>query len=313
MTAPLQVLAGDIGGTHARLALVETGNRLRVLAEASYPSQDAPGLAPLVERFLAGKTPRPTRACFAVAGPVVGGEARATNLAWVVNAAALSGQLGIRHLRLINDFEAAGYGVLQLDGPDLATLQQGIAVDRGPIAVIGAGTGLGEGFLFWEVDRYRAHPSEGGHVSFAAETPRQATLGAFLAQRYGRVSYERVLSGPGLASVYEFVSGRVEDPAAISERGLAGTDPHAVEALDLFAAVYGAQAGNLALTVLATGGVYLCGGIAPRLIAKLGDGTFINAFNGKGRLAPVMARMPVRVVMSPDVGLLGAAAVAASM
>ncbi len=311
MSGALRVLAGDIGGTHARLALVETEGPPRILVEETYSSRDAPGLAPLVERFLAGKSPRPTRACFAVAGPVVGGEARATNLAWVVNATALSGRLGIRDLWLINDFEAAGYGVLLLDGPDLAPLQQGIPVARGPIGVIGAGTGLGEGFMLWEGDRYRAHPSEGGHVTFAAETPRQAELGAFLAQRHGHVSYERVLSGPGLSAVYEFLSGRVEEPAAVSERGLAGSDPHAVEALDLFAAVYGAQAGNLALTLLATGGVYLCGGIAPRLIAKLEDGTFINAFNRKGRLTSVLERIPVRVVMNPDVGLLGAAAVAA--
>jgi glucokinase len=307
----VRVLAGDIGGTHARLAVVEiAGGAARVEVDRTVPSHAAPALAPLIEEFLKGLPDRPGRACFGVAGPVVNGTVRATNLPWTIEARALAAAIGIPDTTLINDFEAVGFGVPLLGAEDLVTLQRGEPADQGPIALIGAGTGLGEGLLLWESGGYVVHPSEGGHASFAPETARELALLAFLAARHGHVSSERVISGPGLVAIFESLTGRQEESATISERALAGTDPAAVEALDLFAAAFGAAAGNLALTVLATGGVYLAGGIAPRIVKKLQDGTFIAAFRRKGRLAPVLERMPVRVVMSGDVGVLGAAAAA---
>jgi glucokinase len=307
----VRVLAGDIGGTHTRLALVEIGRAAaRVLMDRTVPSHSAPSLAPLIVDFLRVLPDRAERACFGIAGPVVGGMVRATNLPWTIEARTLGAAIGIPDTSLINDFEAVGYGIPLLAPQELVTLQAGEPVERGPIAVLGAGTGLGAGFLLWEAGGYRVHPSEGGHASFAAQTPRELALLAFLAKRYEHVSCERVLSGPGLVAIFESLAGRVDESAAISERALAGTDPAAVEALDLFAAAFGAAAGNLALTVLATGGVYLAGGIAPQIVAKLRDGTFMAAFRRKGRLAPVLERVPVRIVMSPDVGVLGAAAAA---
>jgi len=309
----LRVLAGDIGGTNARVALVEIGERLRIVEERTSYSRESTGLAPLVEEFLSGTGERPTRACFAVAGPVVAGEVQATNLPWVVSAAALSEALGIPQVRLINDFEAVGHGALQLVPHDLVTLQAGQPEPLGPIAFIGAGTGLGAGYITRDGAVYRVHPSEGGHATFAAETARERALGAFLARRFEHVSTERAVSGAGLANIYEALSGSIKSPEEVSTRGLAGSDPAAVEALDMFAAAYGAAAGNLALTVLATGGVYLAGGIAPLLIEKLKDATFLDAFRRKGRLEPLLARIPVHVIMSPSVGLLGAGAVAAGL
>ena len=333
----MRVLAGDLGGTHARFAVVEVEPaggqrgqraRARVMRDATLSSRDAPGLAALARGFLevVGEPP-PSRACFGVAGPVRDGEAHTTNLPWSINARAVGEAIGIPHTSLINDFEAVGHGLLLLQDSDLVTLQPGEPPEHGPIAVIGAGTGLGEGYLVWDRSVYRVHSSEGGHATFAAQGPIEWQLCAYLAERFGHVSYERVLSGPGLVNIYQYLAAaaeaapaapmleemRREDPAAvISRHGLAGSDPLAVSALDLFVSVYGAQAGNLALTILASGGVYLAGGIAPRVVEKLKSGAFLSAFRRKGRLSELLARVPVHVIMNPDVGLLGAAAVAAA-
>ena len=323
----MKVLAGDIGGTHARLALVEvTDGATRIVHDRRFASRSAPGLAPIVRGYLAQAPAAPERACFGIAGPVVDGECRTPNLPWMVSAPALAADIGIPHTTIINDFDAAGYGLGRLGPADLVTLQPGMRAEHGTIALIGAGTGLGQGFLVWDGGRYRVHASEGGHVNFAARDAVEWGLRGTLMDEFGHVSYERILSGAGLAHLYSYlaVTGfaaerpevRLEmerdDPAAVvSRHALAGDDPLSVKALDIFASVYGAQAGNLALTVLATGGVYLAGGIAPRIIAKLGDGTFLAAFRGKGRLSDLVARIPVHVIMSPDVGLLGAAAAAA--
>jgi len=323
----VKVLAGDIGGTNARLALVEvTDASTRILHERRYPSGSAPGLAPIVRRYLDEVGVSPDRACFGIAGPIVDGECRTPNLPWTVSARALAADSGIPHTTLINDFNAAGYGVGRLDPADLVTLQQGTPVEHGAIALIGAGTGLGEGFLAWDGARYRVHDSEGGHVNFAAQDAVEWGLRSTLVDEFGYVSAERILSGAGLARIYRylaatrFASERPEmqaemerdDPAAVvSRHALAGDDPLSVKALDIFVSVYGAQAGNFALTVLATGGVYVAGGIAPRIVTKLQDGTFIAAFRSKGRLSDLAARIPVHVIISPNVGLLGAAVAAA--
>jgi glucokinase len=307
------ILAADIGGTNTRLALIETtGRGARIVERDSAASRTLSSLAPRVQRFLAGK-PIPARACFAVAGPVVDGTVQTTNLPWIIRTDELAREIGIPDTILINDFAAVGESLALLDPADLFTLQAGRPDPTGPVALIGAGTGLGQGFLFHDGTRYRVRASEGGHSSFAARTTREWKLRTWLEQRLGPVSWESVLSGRGLLAAYQCLSGSsmAEEPAAISARGLDGSDPAAVEALDLFAAAYGTQAGNLALTVLATGGVYLAGGIAPRLIAKLRNGTFMKAFREKGELEEFLARVPVRVIMSPDAGLLGAAAVAA--
>jgi len=292
--------------------------------EHRYPSADYPGLAPIVKKFLAGAGAGPEAACFAVAGPVRDNAVRVSNLPWVVTAKELAEVSGIARTALINDFSAIGYGLSQLGPDDLVTLQEGEADAHGVIGVIGAGTGLGEGFLVWDGARYRVQPSEGGHTSLAARNEEEWRLAVWLAREFGHVSFERVVSGPGLVAVYRFLVSQdgedagtrdalaaADDPApVIAERGLGGQDPRCARALDLFVSLYGAQAGDLALTLLATGGVYVAGGIAAKIIDKLRDGTFLRAFCDKGRMGELLSRVPVRVVISPEVGLLGAAAVA---
>ncbi len=325
----MKVLAGDIGGTNARLAVVDVGERdIRVLHEGRYPTPGTPGLGPIVRRYLAGlgKGAVPTRACFGIAGPVVDGECRTPNLPWMVSAAGLAAEIGIPATTIINDFEAVGHGLPRLGPADLVTLQEGAPEPRGTIALIGAGTGLGQGFLVWQGDRYRVHSSEGGHVAFAARDPTEWGLRGTLLDEFGHVSYERILSGPGLERVYSYLARtgfaterpelkhemEREDPAAVITRhGLAKDDALSTRALELFVSVYGAQAGQFALTVLATGGVYVAGGIAPRIIAKLQDGAFVSAFRSQGRLSDLAGRLPVHVIVSAVVGLLGAAARAA--
>lgn len=317
------VLAGDIGGTNARLALVELDRvAAHIVREVKYPSHDFDSLAPLVRRFLGEGGPAPTRACYGVAGPVIDQRCKTSNLPWIVDAGALALDTGIATL-LINDFHAVGYGVRRLGAQDFVTLQTGVADSTGPIALIGAGTGLGQGFLFWDGERYRVHGSEGGHVAFAARDALEWGLVEFLNAEFERTSCERVLSGSGIAHLYRYLAASApeaegvheemerEDPAAVVTRhALAGTDPLCVKALDMFVTIYGRQAGHLAITVMATGGVFVAGGIAPRIVAKLTDGAFMAAFRDQGRLTRVAERVPVHVVLHPSVGLLGAASAA---
>jgi glucokinase len=323
------VLAGDVGGTNARLALVEMdGRRARIVREERYPSREFPGLTPIVRGFLGTAGGLPDRAAFGIACPVVGDDCTAPNLPWSVNAVRLGAEIGIRRTSIMNDFVAVGYGVEQLGPSDLATLQEGVAVPEGPIALIGAGTGLGQGFLLWEKDHYRVFPSEGGHGDFAPGNELQSGLLRSLRERFGRVSWERLVSGPGIANTYQYLLAagvaaegtavrqemQQEDQATVIVRhAVGGTDCLAGRTLDVFCEVFGAQAGNLALTVVATGGVYLAGGIAPRLVERLRAGAFLSAFHNKGRLSELLSRMPVHVITNPNVGLLGAAAVAARL
>jgi glucokinase len=323
------VLAGDVGGTNARLAIVELdGSGARITRDGRFPSRDYPGLTPIVGRFLAEGAALPERACFGIACPVVGADCTAPNLPWTINARKLAAEIGIPRTAIINDFTAVGYGIEVLGPSDLATLQEGDPTPQGPIALIGAGTGLGQGFLIWEGGHYRVLASEGGHGDFAPSGEVQSGLLKHLRRQFGRVSWERLLSGPGIVDVYRYLlaSGVApertivrdemerEDPAmVISRHGLAKTDCLSDRALDLFCEIFGAQAGNLALTVVSTGGVYLAGGIAPRLVERLRSGPFITAFRNKGRMSQLLSRVPVHVIMNPNGGLLGAAAVAARM
>jgi glucokinase len=323
----VRVLAGDIGGTNARLALVDVdGARARVEQQQRFASQDFPSLAPILQQFRAETGVTLERACFGVAGRVIDGVCRTPNLPWTVDERELAAAIGIRRTSIINDFEAVGHGLALLGPEDVETLQQGKPVAHGPIALIGAGTGLGEAFLLWDGVRYRVQPSEGGHVNFAARDSFEWGLRRALEDEFGHVSSERVVSGPGLVGIYRHLvaardaveQGAVreemsrEDPAAVIARhALADTDPLCLKALEAFTSLFGAEAGNLALTVLATGGVYLAGGIAPRIVAQLRSGPFLGSFRCKGRLSAFMAHLPVHVIMNPQVGLLGAGAVAA--
>lgn len=331
----MRVLAGDIGGTNARLAVFEiSGERRRRLLHRVFESDRHDGLTPIVQEFLAeaadalGETPR--SACFGVACPVVDDTCELPNLDWVIERRELARSIDVEEVRLINDFDAVGHGLSCLAEEDVAELQSGRPRSRAPIALIGAGTGLGQGYLTWDegLERYRVHSSEGGHVDFAPRDELQAALWAFLKERHGHVSYERVLSGPGIVNVYEFLvsSGRGEDDPevrrvldgaepdeaaeAISRRAGEGGHTTSRRALGVFVSVFGAQAGNLALTVQPGGGLYLGGGIAPDVLDALRERGFLDAFRAKGRMRDLMPTFPVRVILNEDVGLLGAAVAA---
>ncbi len=319
------ILAGDIGGTHTRLALFEGD---RPLAEQTYASGGAAGLLDLVAAFRAAHPGAVAAAAFGVAGPVVAGRVQATNLPWVVDRSELARALGTERVALVNDLEANGYGIAALAPADFAVLNAGAPAASGHAAVISAGTGLGEAGLFWDGARHRPFASEGGHADFAPRDEVDLDLWRFLAREHGHVSWERVLSGPGLVNIYRCLRemGRAEEPpdlaarladadpaAVIAEAALAGSPPICVAALDRFVGYYGAEAGNLALKLMATGGVYLGGGIAPRILPKLRGPAFTGAFAGKGRLRPVLEAIPLRVILNDRCALLGAARLATEL
>ncbi|MDQ1363132.1 MAG: glucokinase, partial [Pseudomonadota bacterium] len=258
------------------------------------------------------------------AGPVSHRTAQVTNLPWSINADSLQQQFNIAHVELINDFAAIGYGIDCLQQQDFVDLQAGHALDKATRVVIGAGTGLGEGYLVWQDGGYVPLPSEGGHADFAPASEVQMNLLGYLQARFGHVSYERVVSGMGLVNIYDFLACNQpasiklqqalldgDDPAAIiAEFAMEKNEAVAVQALDIFIECYGAQAGNLALTCLARGGVYIAGGIAPKIMQRMQQGDFMRAFCNKGRFASLMQALPVKVIMNPEVGLHGAIRVA---
>jgi glucokinase len=328
------VLAGDIGGTKTRLRIAQcVGTDCRTRREQLFDSASYEGFTQLLEKFLAREAePSIAAACFGVAGPVretAGGQhVRLTNLPWEIDGGELARAFGIPRVRLINDFQAIGYGIEALSEPDFVVLQQGEPEPHGPRAVIGAGTGLGQAIMVWQQDRYEVIPTEGGHADFGPTDELQLELARWLMKNFGHASYELALSGPGIVRLYTFLRERGTAPespavaqamtsgdpaAAITQAALERNDPLANETLDLFVRIYGAQAGNLALTVMATGGVYIAGGIAPQIADKLKDGAFLKAFNNKGRMSVLTRAMPVQVAMNPEVGLLGAALVASQL
>ena len=305
------ILAGDIGGTNTRLALFD-GDPREPAALTTYPSSVHAGLEEMVEAFLAEHSAQVERACFGVAGSVRDGHCvDTTNLAWPVEGSSLARALGLPAVSLLNDLEANARGIAALGPEDFAVLNDGDPNARGNAAVISAGTGLGEAGLYWDGERHRAFTCEGGHTDFGPRSEVEVDLWRFLAAEHGHVSYERVCSGMGLVNIYRFLGGGPVEAAEISRSALAGTDERAVRALDLMVSIYGAEAGNLALKVMATGGVYLGGGIAPKILAKLADGTFMRAFTTKGRFRPLLERVPVRVILNDRTALLGAALCAA--
>jgi glucokinase len=320
------ILAGDIGGTNTRLAFFE-GDPAHVEPRfiEIFPSHGHSGLGQIVREYLDHHSLQVESACFGVAGPVRDERVQVSNLPWTVDARQLAGELGIRTVRLLNDLEANAYGIALLRPADLVVLNAGDRVPDGNQALIAAGTGLGEGGLFADVSGHRPFPSEGGHSDFAPRTELEIELLRYLIARYGHVSYERVLSGPGLHNIYDFLkdSGRGKEPKSLAEE-IAHGDPAAViskhaleqtselclQALAIFVAVYGAEAGNLALKVMASGGVYVGGGIAPHIIDKLRQPEFREAFLAKGRLRAVLASFPVAVIMNDKTALLGTGRVA---
>jgi glucokinase len=325
------ILAGDIGGTKTVLALFdETAGGLEVIREETFPSKEAATLEGLALRFLQGSNRPPVRAaCLGVAGAVVAGHVKATNLPWEVDEASLATTLGISRVRLLNDLEAAAHGVLAAPPQTFLTLQTGLGRGQpATMALIAAGTGLGEAIIPWDGTRHFVLASEGGHADFAPRTELEDQLWEFLRREFGHVSYERVLSGPGFFNVYRFLRyhRKHDEPAwltaqiaagdptaAVSQAALAGLDPVCVEALSLCVNIYGAEAGNLALKALAVGGVYVGGGIAPKILALFREGPFMAGFLNKGRLTDLMRTIPVHLVRDPRAPLLGAAAVAASL
>lgn len=321
MPSPMQtVLAGDIGGTKTLLALAHwDAGRLCIEREARFRTGDYAALTPMVREFLSGATPR--AACFGVACPISGRRIKLTNGAFWIDADEIAHDCAIAQVRLINDFAAIGYGLDALAASELEMLQNGAIRPQAPRVLLGAGTGLGQAILVWQGDRYEVLSTEGGHADFAPVDEVQIELWRALAKRYGHVSYERLLSGQGLIDIFEHFAATAkpspellaalhagDDSAAIiSEFGLSLRDPIATDTLEHFARIYGQQAGNLALTTLAEGGVYIAGGIAPKLIRKLKEGGFMEAFRAKGRYRDWLSGLQVAVVMNPKVGLLGAA------
>ena len=322
----MRVLAGDIGGTNARLAIVDADHdHVRLLRGRTFASRNFPSLAAIVREFLASVADVPGSVCLGVACPVVSGACRSANLPWPIDVTTLAGEIGVPHVTVINDFHAVARAIPHLRPTDLVELQAGAPREQGVIAVIGAGTGLGEAFLTSSGGTRRIHDSEGGHASFGARNELECDFLNWMHRRIGHVSRERVVSGPGLVSIYQYLVTKSsqresalvrlemerQDPAAvISRHALEGSDPLCERALDMFTSAFGAQAANLALTVMATGGVYVAGGIAPRIVSKLRDGTFMTAFRDKGRLAGMLTRIPVHIIVNPHMALIGAAALA---
>jgi len=317
------LLAGDIGGTKSRLAIfADNADPRHPLAEEVLPSGRYSGIEALIRAFLKRTNLKADRACFAVAGPVINGRAAVTNLPWITDASVVRRAFGFNSVRLLNDLAATARAVPLLAPGEIHTLSPGEPAGSGVIAVIAPGTGLGEAFLTRAGRRRQEHASEGGHADFAARTPLEAELLDDLRREHGHVSYERVCSGPGIGRIYRFLKERgEEEPAGLTARLSAADDPAPViveaalvqkygiclQTLELFCSILGAEAGNLALKTLSTGGVYIGGGIAPRILPLLGEGPFLAAFRNKGRMADLLFRIPVHVIVEPRAALMGAA------
>lgn len=324
------ILSGDVGGTKTRLQLTEFKDQqhFKVIAREQYLNQDYPSFTAIVTHFLAQNKTIPAdikATCFAVAGPIIHGTVKFTNLPWYVDEQKLREDLGFASVKLINDFEAIGYGIDTLKKEEIHTVQEGEFVKEKTRAIIGAGTGLGVGISVFDGQHFYVIPTEGGHVDFAPTDDTQIALLLYLRKKLHRVSIERLVSGQGLVNIYNFVrehplSNEQENPtlklalfktddapAIISEYAIQHHDPMAARALDLFIRIYGACTGNLALTTLPYSGIYIVGGIAPKLLPQLIDGRFLRAYNDKGRMSNLLSTLPIYIVLDTQIGLQGAA------
>jgi len=319
------ILAGDIGGTNARLAAFETeGNRLQCVVEKIYASKEHNGLPEIVTDFVKTEGIPAQSACFGVAGPVRAGRSKISNLPWVIDSRELASQLRLRSVGLINDLEALAYGLEALESKDFVTISQGACDAEGNMAVVSAGSGLGEAGLYWDGFRHHPFACEGGHTEFAPKNDIELELLEYLMKKYGHqhVSYERILSGPGVMNIYEFLrdTGKEEEPAWLKDQLAASRDPSASiselgvskqariceRVLSVFVSVFGSEAGNCALKMMATGGVYVAG-IGGKIVEKMKEPAFMDSFLDKGRMKSLLEAVPIKIVLNDDSGLIGAA------
>jgi glucokinase len=325
------LLAGDVGGTKTKLALYErAGQSLRCVCAETYTSADYPAFSQVVADFLADTACGIGSACFGVAGPVRDGRCQTTNLPWLLDERELASCTGIEKIKLLNDLQAMALGLLRVPADELVELNPQARPAAGNKAIVAAGTGFGEALLYWDGETYHAIATEGGHADFAPNNPLEDGLLTYLRPKFGgHVSYERILSGPGLFNIYQYLRDRGDvqefpllverlraggDPGRlIAQAGLEENDPLCRESLRLFASVYGAETGNWALKTLALGGVLVGGGIAPKILPALRDGAFLEGFSNKGRFAELLRPLSVKVSLNEDAGLLGAAHRAAEL
>lgn len=315
------ILAGDVGATKTHLALFEKSEKRKWTADEKYKSAHHESLSAIIKQFLTAHPAKIERACFGVPGVVIDGKCNPTNLPWVVDAQMLSNELGIPSVFLINDLEANAYGIGCLHAEELFTLNKGKS-HSGNQAIISAGTGLGEAGIFWNGNTHIPFATEGGHGTFAPENDVEAALYRYLKKEFEHVSFERILSGSGLYRIYQFLIDseleiekedvkkafkESEPPRVITEMAMKGTDAACKRALQLFVSIYGSEAGNLALKMLAMGGIYIGGGIAPKILAELKEGQFMKRFVAKGRMHSFLSNIPIKVVLNENTALLGAA------
>lgn len=318
------ILAGDIGATRTRLAAFETeGTRIQCVVEKSYMSQEYASLSEILPQFIRSEGIPVHSACFGVAGPVRSGRSKISNLSWTIDSRDLAKQLKLGSVALLNDLEANAYGIDALESKDFITLSEGSEDAEGNRAVISAKTGLGVAGLYWDGFRHHPFPCEGGHADFAPHTEIEVELLAYLRKKYERVSYERILSGPGIRNIYDFLrdthkadepawlrdqlNAAPDPPALISHFALEGKAPICDQTLSIFVSAFGAETGNCALHYMTTGGIFIGGIIAAKNVSKMKDPAFMQAFLGKGRMEVLLKDMPVKIILNDDCGLIGAA------
>ncbi len=318
------ILAGDIGATRTRLAAFQTeGNKLQCVVEKTYKSQEHDGLREIIDTFVKNEGIPVHSACFGVAGPVRAGRSKISNLPWTIDSRELASQLRLNSVGLINDLEAYAYGIDALESKDFVTLSDGIEDAEGNRVVISARTGLGVAGLYWDGFRHHPFPCEGGHADFAPKNELEAELAQYLRRKYGHVSCERILSGPGIKNIYDFLhdTEKAEEPAWLQKQMSEASDPPALisqlalehkaaicdQTLNIFVSVYGSETGNCALNFLATGGIFIGGSIAAKIVPRMQDPVFMNSFLDKGRMRALLADMPVKIVANDDSGIIGAA------
>jgi glucokinase len=318
------ILAGEIGATRTRLAAFETsGNKLQCVVEKTYMSQDHAGLSEIIAAFIKTEGIPVHSACFGLAGPVRGGRSKISNLPWTIDSRELATQLKLNSVGLINDLEAYAYGIDALESKDFITLSEGSEDAEGNRAVISARTGLGVAGLYWDGFRHHPFACEGGHTDFAPRNTLETELLAYLQKKYGRISCERILSGPGIKNIYDFLrdtkkadepawlkqqmSAAHDAPALISQLALENKAPICDWTLSIFVSIYGAETGNCALNFMSTGGIFIGGSIAAKIVPKMKDPAFMHSLLDKGRMEPLLREMPVKIVLNDDSGMIGAA------